>query len=265
MIALLLATLAFGADPEFDETDKTGAPEEAEAHLGAELGGQHTSGNVEFYVLSAGINSSYKWDRSKVGAVGLINVGSSRKDADGDGFLSETERAVKMSSNTKKLALDARYDFYLGDKDSIYFLAGALHDPFSGFALRTHEQLGYSRTLVSTDATKLLAEAGMDWAQEKYVDETLDPNPRQIIAARAMVGLTHAFNDNVGLEESLEVYENVLDTVDLRLLNNAAIVTKLSDMFSLRFSNAITFDNQPVDGFRKLDQTTTVTLVASIL
>ena len=68
----------------------------------------------------------------------------------------------------------------------------------------------------------------------------------------------------MGLEENLEVYENLLDTEDLRILNKAAIVAKLSDRFSLRFSHQLTFDNQPVTGFRKTDQTTMATLVASI-
>ncbi|MCO4746997.1 MAG: DUF481 domain-containing protein [Proteobacteria bacterium] len=270
MIPLLLATLVFAQDTVFEETEKGAETAEApEAHLGAELGGQYTSGNTEFYLLSAGMNGSYKWKRNKLGTVAGVNIGSSRVDGDGDGLLSEAERDVKMVQTARKAFLDARYDRYLSDKDSLYALAGALHDYYNGFALRTHEQLGYSRTLISTEPTKLLAELGIDWAQEKYRDDLATPaaqNPRQIIAARAMIGLTHAFNENVGLEETLEVYENLQDPEDLRILNNAAIVAKLSDKFSLRFSNALTFDNQPVSvDFRKLDQTTSVTFVASIL
>jgi putative salt-induced outer membrane protein YdiY len=51
---------------------------------------------------------------------------------------------------------------------------------------------------------------------------------------------------------------------DVRLLNTAAINTKLSDVFTLKLSNQLTFDNVPVEGFQKLDQTTMVTFVASI-
>lgn len=267
MWALTLLSFAIAQETGFQETDKAAEPsEEPEAHLGAEFGGQYTSGNVEFYLLSAGLNTSYRWKRSKVGVVAGLNIGSSRVDADGDGLLSDSERQIAMAQTARKAFLDGRYDWFLGERDTLYALGGALHDYYGGFALRTHEQVGYSRALVDTEDTKLLAEAGIDWAQENYRDDLAnEPDPRQIVAGRLMVGLTHSFNESVGLEENLEVYENLLDTEDLRILNKAAIVAKLSDRFSLRFSHQLTFDNQPVTGFRKTDQTTMATLVASIL
>ena len=89
------------------------------------------------------------------------------------------------------------------------------------------------------------------------------------------MGFAHAFNENVQISDTVEVYENVLMTEDVRVLNNAAVTSKLSDIFSIKVSNAIIFDNVPA-GFdpdtetygdaelRKLDMITTVTLVASI-
>lgn len=266
MFTLLLATFAFAQETDFSETDKEGEAAEApEAHLGAELGGQYTTGNTEFYLLTGGMNGSYKWARSKVGTVLGANIGRSRVDADGSGTLDDAERGVAMKQTAQKYFIDARYDFYLSDHDSLYFLGGALHDYYAGLSLRTHEQVGYSRTLIGTDETTLLAELGVDDAQEWQLVDGVRGEMIHIFAGRAMVNFTHKFNENVGIEESIEVYENFLDTADLRLYNKAAVTTKLSDMFSLRFGNQITFDNKPVEGFRKLDQTTTVTLVASIL
>ena len=63
----------------------------------------------------------------------------------------------------------------------------------------------------------------------------------------------------------MEVYESLLDTSDLRVLNNAALTVEMSTTFSLKLSHALIWDNVPVEGFERLDQTTMATLVASIL
>lgn len=258
----LLITLALAQETDFSETDKEGEVAEApEAHLGAELGGVYTTGNTEFYLLTAGMNGSYKWQRSKVGTVLGANIGRARP-LDDTGVVDPSQPMVRSA---QKYFIDARYDFYLSDHDSLYVLGGALHDKFAGLSLRTHEQVGYSRTLIGTDETTLLAELGIDDAQEWQLVDEIRQDMIHILAGRAMVNFTHKFNEFVGVEESIEVYENILDTRDLRLYNKAAITTKLSDVFTLRFGNELTFDNLPVEGFRKLDQTTKITLVASIL
>ena len=157
-----------------------------------------------------------------------------------------------------------RYDRFFGEKNSLYLLGGALHDRFSGYDLRTHEQLGYSRLLVSTEATRLVVELGVDYAQEQFV-AGVDPDYQGVIAGRAMTGFSHTFNEAVSFTETIEVYENLLDPEDLRVLNSAAVTAKLSDKLSLNLSHALTFDNQPVTGFRPLDMSTTVTIVATLL
>ena len=65
-------------------------------------------------------------------------------------------------------------------------------------------------------------ELGIDVAQENYIDG-IDPNNASVIAGRLLVGFTYSFNENVSFEENAEVYENVLDPADLRVLNNAAV------------------------------------------
>ena len=71
------------------------------------------------------------------------------------------------------------------------------------------------------------------------------------------------------------MYENVLDTDDVRVLNTIGLSAKLSDVFSLKLAHSLSFDNVP-PGFdpdietysdlelRRLDQITTATLVASV-
>lgn len=264
--------LAQAADPEFAGTDKEIAEaEEAEADLAAELGGSWTTGNTDTYTLSAGITGSYEWNRNKLGLVAGTLLGKSRVDANADGILAEDERELDRVETARKYFADARYDRFVSERTSLYLLAGALVDPFAGYDLRSHEQLGVSYAIIDAEDTSLLGELGVDYAQENFV-EGADPDYQDVVAARIMIGLHHAFNENVAFDDTLEVYENVLDFEDLRVLNQASVAAKLTDAFSLKLGHSLTFDNQPVvimvedEGvpLRKLDQTTTVTFVASI-
>jgi hypothetical protein len=265
MFLIPLFSLAFAEDPKFEGTVKDGASiEKPEGKLGAEVGGALTTGNSEFFVVTSTVNGSYRWERSKLGIVAGVVVGSSRVDADANGTLSDAERGVPMVQSARRAYGDGRYDLFLSGKDSLYVLAGAFHDRFAGFDLRSHEQLGYSRALIKNEKTTLVGELGFDYAQENYV-EGVDPNYQNIFAGRAMLGLAHKFNEGVGFEDTLEVYENVVTPADFRMLNKASLVSALSKKLSLKLSHSFIFDNVPVEGYRNFDQTMQVTFVASIL
>lgn len=276
----LLATPAFAEDPEFAGTDDPSQEfDEPEADLSAEIGGAFASGNVQYLTVNGLVTGNYRWDRNKITGKLGANIGQAIQEIPAvacdpedpelecndevDGVLSDNERAQGMTRNAQRIDSELRYDRYIGKEQSLYVLAGAFIDPFAGYTLRSHEQLGYSRILVDTDSTNLVAEIGADYAQEFYTDETLDPG--NIFAARVLVGFQHQFNESVSFSEKVEVYENVITPADVRVLNEAALTSKLSDKFSLKVSNQLIFDNVPVEGFARYDQVTLVTLVASIL
>ena len=273
-IALLtLASVAHAEDPTFVETqDPKQKFEKPETHLSAELGGAWATGNVVYYSVHGGALFDHRWGRNMLGAKAGVNVGRSKVDADGNTLLDESERAAPMQQNAKRYEAEARYDRFVGPKDSLYALAGAFVDPFAGYDLRSHEQLGYSRLLVDTEKVMLKTEIGADVAQENYVDGAALEH-QNIYAARLLVGTLINFNENVSFADTFEVYENVVDPNDLRMLNTASLTSKFSSVFSLKLSHALAFDNVPVEitnaaganvPLQKLDQTTLVTLVASI-
>lgn len=265
MFLLAMMSLANAEDPTFVGAEKPPTEEvKPEAKLGAELGGSLTTGNSDFYQISAGLNGSYKWDKNKLGLVAGALLGSGRVDSDGSGALNGVERTSDRVRNAQRVFGDARYDRFFGEKNSLYALAGAFHDPFAGYDLRSHEQLGFSRVLVKNDDTSWVVEVGADYAQENYVSG-VDPGYQDIFAARVMTAFSHKFSESVGFQDTLEIYENVLEFEDMRILNSASISSKLSNKLSLKLSHTLIFDNVPVEGFQKLDQTTMATFVASIL
>jgi putative salt-induced outer membrane protein YdiY len=259
---------ALGAVALAEDSTFTGAAaataEKPETHVTGELGGTSTTGNANFYAVSGLVNASHLWKKNKVSGVAGLNLGGGRAgiDADGDGVFEDT--ADEYTENSRRLFTDLRYDRFVSDVDAIYVLAGAFHDPFVGYDMRSHEQIGYSRFLVKDDDTELRAELGADLAQENYI-EGIDPNYANILAARVLIGITHKFNDKVGFSEVAEVYENVLDPDDVRVLNTAALTSTLSGRFSVKISHSLLFDNVPVEGLKKFDQTSLVTLVATLL
>ncbi|MBN2800099.1 MAG: DUF481 domain-containing protein [Deltaproteobacteria bacterium] len=264
LILSAILAQALAAEPKFAQT--TNQDPEFEAPTGtlsAELGGALTTGNTDFYNLNSGLSGTRQRENDKLSLVLGAMLGKSMVDADGDGLLSEAERTAGRVETARKLSAEARYDRFFSQKSSLYLLGGALIDPFSGYDLRTHEQFGISRQFIQRERTTLVAELGADYAQEDFV-EGIDPGTARIFASRVMVSFHHAFNEHVAFDDQGEVFENVLDTADLRALNKATFTANLSSKLSLKLSHQLTFDNQPVEGFRPLDQTTMVTFVASI-
>lgn len=261
---ILAAALALAVEPQFS---KTAQPEAEYAgptgKLSAELGAAWTTGNTDFYVLNSGLTGHRAWQHQKVGVAITSTLGKSAVDADGSGTISDAERAAGRVETARKLNGEGRYDRFWGKKSSLYLLGGAMIDPFSGYALRTHEQLGLSRQLIARESMTWTGEIGADYAQERFV-EGQDPAQAEIFASRFMSGFHHAFNAHVAFDDQGEIFVNVLDLDDVRALNNATLSATLSSKLSLKVSHKLTYDHQPVTGFRPLDQTTMVTFVASV-
>jgi putative salt-induced outer membrane protein YdiY len=190
--------------------------------------------------------------------------GRGRVDLDGNGTLDDAERASDSVETARRAQADTRYDRFFGERNSVYVLAGGLIDPFAGYDLRTHEQLGYSRHLLQSDKTTVVVELGGDYAQENFVDG-VRPNTAQVLSAREMVGVKFSPGKDFGFENVIEAYENVLVFEDVRVNNTAALSAKLNGTLSFKFSHQLRFDNQPVEGFRPVDQTGLVTMVATLL
>jgi putative salt-induced outer membrane protein YdiY len=265
MFLMVLALLGRAADSELKTTVKDEKEaEKPEGKLGSELGGALAQGNTAAYNLSFGLTGSYKWKNNKVSGFAAALYGQSVVDGDGNGILSEVERDAGYVTSQRQLNSELRYDRFVSKKNSFYFLAGALVDPFAGFQSRSHEQIGYSRVLIDKDDTDLVSEIGFDWAQELYVDG-VEPGYQNVFAARVMLGFEHTFNEAVSFKDQLEVFPNVVVLEDVRIMNSASLTAKLSDKLGFKTGYGLRFDNLPVEGFRKADHALTASLVVTFL
>ena len=251
-------------EPEFKETLKEHEQvEEAEAELSAEVGGSITTGNIAFYTVSAALHGGYKWTENRVSGTASALWGRGRVDGDGNGTLDIAERNATPVETARRASTDLRYDRFFGERNSIYATGGALMDPYAGYDLRTHEQLGYSRHMVAQEDSSVVVESGLDYAQENYVNGVV-PNSDNVIALRAMASAQHAVSDYFSLENKVEIYENLRDFEDFRVNNDVIISARINGSLSMKLSHSLRFDNQPVDGFRATDQTALATLVTTL-
>jgi putative salt-induced outer membrane protein YdiY len=287
MLSLLIvvsAPPAHAQDVAITGNQASGKKFEApETHLSAEFGGAWTTGNTLAWTLNGSLNGVHREKRSEFSLRLGANVGQSVVDSDGNAFIDAVERDVGYVPSAQRYTGLLRYDYYVGDRDTVYLQAETLVDRFAGFENRTQGEFGYRRLLAETDKLHAVAELGIGLAREQYVDDGAAETPDNAVflGVAAKIGLAYKFNENVSLEEAFDFYDPFYNFTagegaasDFRVGNTVAIVSKLTDKFSLKVSHQLRHDNVPnsavlsdgsVGTFRKLDQTTMATFVASIL
>jgi len=261
---LLLSSFALAEESKFEGAKVPDKSETTEAHASAELGGIFTFGNTESMALTGLGTGSYRHHRNGVSLTFGVNWGQSKPDTDGDGKLNDAERAADYVKTAEREAGTVRYDRFLGKRDSLYVLGGAFTDSFAGYDYRVNGQLGWSHNFVDRPRATFRGELGADVAREDFV-EGVAPNAQTVIAARLLLGARYAFNDHVTVEDTVEVYESVLDFADLRVNNVATVTAALNSRLSLKLSHQLAFDNVPVEGYQPLDHTTLATVVVTFL
>lgn len=269
IIAALFASLGFAGEPSFEHAAAEEEREKPETSFKAELGGNYTSGNAVNWSVIGGVDVGHFWKSNKLTFLLNGTLSQSINDIEGDGKLTEEERDAGLRWSSQSVTGRMRYDRFFNANDAIYVMVDGQHDRFAGLTYRFSYQAGYARKIVDTEKTLFNTEVGLNYVQEKFTEspeETADDIfDNQYLAGRIMLGLQYKFNDNVAFIDTFETYINFFEIADLRLYNTATLSVSLTSAISLNLSNKLAFDNVPVEGFRKLDQTTQLTFVAAIL
>jgi len=274
-VALAIVPVALVAfmetEPEFEtvlplDPDEVAAAEEVSTDVTevlAELGGSWSSGNTENVVLNSSLTGSKRKSDNRVSAEAIADLGRAMDDDDGDGTISDAERSNGFQLNEQELSFEGRYDRFLTETDIGYATTGWLNDPFSGYRSRIHQQIGYGRVLMQTEETRLISELGFDVAKEWYM-AGVDPTEARVYASRAFVGVVHTLSDTTRFSQETEWLVNVENIDDVRISGETALTLKATDVMNVQLSYEVTYESVPVEGYRALDQSTQVTLVATL-
>ena len=165
---------------------------------------------------------------------------------------------------------DVRYDRFLTDRNSLYVLGVASHDPFAGSLAKIGANLGYSRLLVSTDQHSLTAEGGINYTHDEFTGDPLpDPSSQNFVGARLFASYALNLNGTFGISQSVESLLGGTDNEAARFDGSLTAITGLSatitKILSLKIGFALNYDFVPPEGFKPIDTTTSLTLVATLL
>ena len=241
-----------------------------EVSLVAEAGLIWLAGNTQSITANGQVAFGIQRDGNRFslnfgGAYGRSLVSTDVVDADGTVIRTDTE----WVDTAKRVFGDARYDrFLVPDLNSIYVSGGAAHDPLAGLRFRAQGNAGYSHLLVNTDMHRFAAEAGFNYTHELYVEEVV-PGSQNFVGARLFVGYALNANDIFGFSQSAEALlggtDNAEARFDGRLLAVTGVTATLSKVFSVKAGFTLSWDFVPPEGFKPIDTTTTLTLVATLL
>ena len=152
----------------------------------------------------------------------------------------------------------AGYKRRINDDLDWYSRASYLRNEFAGIDSNLSAELGAAYKVLKGPRHLFDVGAGLGYTWE----ERIDAPERNFANATANSKYVFKFSETADFTDDASVLLNVEDTDDWRLANTAAITARLTTMFSLKFSNTITYLNEPVPGFEETDTITTAAIVA---
>ena len=253
--------VAAGPGPAPEAPKVTTAPEGTTASLSA--GGLSSTGNSRMVAVTG--SGAFDW-RGGANGVGASLVGNYGKSAPPDG---------EMETTTENFQGRVRYDRYLIDDLSLFMLVTGRHDRFQGLAFRLNLDPGVKYLFVNRPATALWVEAGYDFqydtrtAEAREVRDDMDMLIERLAktetdhSARLFLGFRHAFNDATALTNGIEYLQSFVESERYRFNYDVLFTAKVWGELALGVGFNARFDNAPLPEKKKLDTTSTLSLVYS--
>lgn len=238
-----------------------GAPEGLTASVSA--GGLSSTGNSKLIAFTgSGLFDSRYGDNG----YGASLIGNYGRSAPPDG---------PMETTTENLQGRVRYDRYLLDDASVFLLVTGRHDRFQGLAFRLNLDPGFKYLFVNRARTALWGELGYDFQYDVRTDEgrevrndagelteTLEKTQTDH-SIRTFLGLRHAFSKEVTFSNGLEYLQSFIDPKRYRFNYDVLLAANIWGGLAFGAGFTARFDNQPLPEVKKLDTSTTLSLVYS--
>jgi putative salt-induced outer membrane protein len=146
----------------------------------------------------------------------------------------------------------------IGPRTAGYGRANWLVNTFAGIDSRTFLEGGMAFKAIEEEQRELRFEAGVGYTLEnRAFGEDLD-----FATGRGGLVYRWKFSEYAELGEDFSLMFNLEDADDFRIANLASISSRLTDLLSLKLSHALSFYNEPVEGFGDTDQIVSAAIVA---
>ncbi len=224
--------------------DTGGYAEEKRWDYQAELSFVDTGGNSDVTSLSVKNTLKYKFTEKlfsnwKVGA--LYGKSGGKKNA--ENYFTALRLDYSITEQFYVSAITGWQKDEFAGIDSMYYLG-----PSVGYKFLTgHKHL-------------LLGEAGLRYVGEEYTNDT----DKDYLSSRAFAKYEYPFTEKNKVSQSLEFLCDFKDSNNYNLNSETALISAFSNVFSLKTSYVIRFDNQPVPStLKKTDTVLALTLIAN--
>jgi putative salt-induced outer membrane protein YdiY len=200
-----------------------------------------TSGNSSVTTLSLTDKLTHRWSRSQVVVEALaLKTRTEERELINVGGRVEVQERSRTTAEEYSLGGRYRYRFYEG----IFAFAslGWQRNELAGIENRYTVASGLGYQVIDTDRTKIAAEAGADWTREDPVDTATEG----FVGAQIRALLERQLTGVAKIDSELELLENLEETDDLRINWLASVTASLSEVFAIKLSYQLRFDNQPV-------------------
>jgi putative salt-induced outer membrane protein len=219
----------------------------------AELSYVNTGGNTEVTSLSGKNKLTYQFT----------------EDFKGQWEVSALYGETEDVKTAERYATEVRLDYNFTDRIYLAGIGGWLQDEFAGIDQRLYigPALGYK--ILTGPKHILSVEGGIDYVTEKYTeppgsDEEDDfDDDAEFMRGRAFGSYEFILTEKSKFTQSLELLYDFEDGDNYNVNSVSALITSLSDTFSIKTSYEVHYDNEPVPDF--VEETDTILSVALIV
>jgi putative salt-induced outer membrane protein len=233
-VFLLAAPAAFAAEPTNDNvwSDQ------------AEFSFVKTTGNTEATSMAGKNRLSYRFLPRATGTWRIGGLYSS------DGGVTTAE----------KYDTELRLDYMYTEKAYTFAMAGWNKDRFAGIDQRYYGGGGAGYKFLLGPKHFLLGEAGLNYTQENYTDNTSSG----FLTGRAFGKYEYAITKKNRFSQSLEYLYDFSDSSHFKVNAETAVIAGLTDTFSLKAAYTVRHDHKPVPAdLERTDTEATMALVAN--
>lgn len=212
----------------------------------AELSYVQTGGNTDVLSLSAKNKLTYQFTDE---LVGNWDISALYGETDGEKI-------------AERYATELRLDYGLTERLYIAGHGGWLQDEFAGIeqSLFLGPVLGYK--FIVGPKHFLSAETGIDYVTEEYTNG----EDEDYMRGRALGLYEYLLTEKSKFTQSLEYLHDFEDANNYNINSVTALITSLSDTFSIKTSYEVHYDNEPVpDDLEETDTILSVALVVNLI
>ena len=216
LVGVIIASFAYAEEP----ADKKWKDE-------AEFMFVQTGGNTDVRTLAFKNMLEYKFSKP---LLGVWNISILDSETDGE-------------QTAERYYSDLRLDYLFTEHWYAYALGTWLKDEFAGFKHRYTVGPGAGYKILIGPKHFLSAEAGLAYASEDYEDD--DESDEDFTEGRAYGKYEFAFTEKNRISLASEYLHDFNDNRNYKSNSEAAVISALTDVLSLKVSYEVRFQNRP--------------------